>query len=160
MSFSNILAASNRICNIDEVWNATEAAEEFGPLPPGEYVAHVVSGQRINSKTKNTPGYEIVFQVIDGEVKGRKIWHQCWLTALAMPATKRDLAKIGISEPSQMDRPLKRGMRCKCHVTLRQDDQGRECNRVRSFEFVGIDEPVVDPFAPAPTASSEESRGA
>jgi hypothetical protein len=66
-----------------------------------------------------------------------------------MPMSKRDLSKLGVTSVDQLDNPLPRGIRCKVRLALRRDDDGREYNRVRSFEVINIDKPERDPFAPA-----------
>jgi hypothetical protein len=101
------------------------------------------------SKTKGTAGYKLSFRVLEGEHQGRQFWHDTWLTPAALPMAKRDLFKLGVTELKQLDNPLPPGIRCKCKVTLRRDDDGAEFNRIKRFEVIGIDPPEVDPFAPA-----------
>jgi len=145
--------------DFNDVWNNTTAAGDFGPVPRGEYICHVTQGELESSRTKGTPGYKIEFKVIEGEHKGRKLWHDCWLTEAAMPQSKRDLGKLGISSLAQMEQPLPRWFRCKVVVVLRKDDDGIERNRVRSFEVIGIDKPEADPFAPLGDASEPGNGG-
>ena len=145
--------------DFNDRWNNTEAAGDFGPVPRGEYVCHVTKGELESSRTNRTPGYKVEFTILDGEYKGRKLWLDCWLTGPALPMSKRDLGKLGIVSPAMMERPLPRGIRCKVTVVLRKDDDGIERNRVRSFEVVGIDTPVVDEFAPKPLGDAAEPDG-
>jgi len=154
---SDILNGSSG--GFNDVWNSTTAAGDFGPVPRGEYVCHVTKGELETSRTKGTPGYKVEFVVIDGEFKGRKLWLDCWLTPAALPQSKRDLGKLGITTPEQMEQPLPRGIRCKVQVTVRRDDDGTEQNRVRSFEVIGIDPPEADPFAPLPSGDEPGSEG-
>ena len=134
--------------DFNDRWEATEAAGEFGPVPRGEYVCHISRGELEQSRAKKTAGYKIQFTVIEGEFRGRNLWLDCWLTPAALPQTKRDLAKLGITSPAQMEQRLPFGIRCKVTAVLRKDDDGIERNKVRTFEVVGIDTPVADPFAP------------
>ena len=145
--------------NFNDQWNSTEAAGDFGPVPRGEYVCHVTKGELESSRSKATPGYKVEFTVIEGDFKGQKLWHDCWLTAAALPQTKRDLTKLGITSPAQMERPLPRGIRCKVTVVLRKDDDGIDRNKVRTFEVVGIDQPQADPFAPKPQGDGDKPSG-
>ena len=145
--------------NFNDQWNNTEAAGEFGPVPRGEYVCHVTNGELESSRSKGMPGYKVEFVILDGEYKGQRLWLDCWLTGPALPMSKRDLGKLGIKSPEMMERPLPRGIRCKVTVVLRKDDDGIERNRVRSFEVVGIDKPVVDEFAPKPPGDAAEPDG-
>ena len=139
---------------LQNAWNTTQAAGDFGLLPPGEYVCHVSNGELESSRSKGTPGFKLEFVVIDGEHKGRRVWLDAWLTEAAMPQTKRDLGKLGITSLDQLERPLPPGIRCKVRVVIRKDDDGNEHNRVRSFEVIGIDTPKADPFSPGASESS------
>lgn len=149
MRLTDILAAGSGGGDIRDLWDSTEAAGELGPLPPGEYVAHIIAGELAASRTKGTPGYRLTFAVVEGEYAGRRFWHDCWLTPAALPQTKRDLAKLGVTALEQLERPLPRFIRCKCKLALRVDDEKNERNRVKQFDVIGIDPPEADPFAPA-----------
>lgn len=155
---SDILAANGNGGNdIRDLWNSTDAADDFGPLPAGEYVARILSGELETSKTNRTPGYKLTFEVVEpAEFAKRRFWHDCWLTAAALPQTKRDLAKIGVQSLEQLERPLPKGILCRCKLALRRDDDGNERNRVRSFEVIGIEEPQSSPFAPSGTPNEYE----
>lgn len=142
---SDILNGSG--ANFSDIWNSTQAASDFNVIPPGAYTCRATRGELIKSR-HSTPGYQLEFTVLHGEFAGRRLWLDCWLTPAALPATKRDLAKLGITSPEQLERPLPRGIRCKVHVVIRRDDNGVERNRVRSFDVLGVDAPDADPFAP------------
>src|SRR5262245_45142743 len=91
---SEILGTANK--TIEDAWNTTQAAADFAPLPPGEYIARIVHGELSESR-RGTPGYKLTFEVLEGEHLGRRFWHDLWLTAAALSMSKRDLAKIGVS---------------------------------------------------------------
>jgi hypothetical protein len=137
--------------DLQKAWADTQAAEEFAPLPAGEYVATIIDGRLEASKRKGTPGVHLIFKVIGGEHAGRKIWHTCWLTPAALPMTKRDLAKLQITDLAQLDGPFPQGIRCKVRLALHKEDTGEERNKIIRFDVLGIDPPVVDPFAPQDT---------
>ena len=147
---------------LTQAWESTEAAQEWGPLPRGEYIARITGGELATSR-QNTPSYKLKFEIIAGDYEGQKIWHDVWLTPAALPMAKRDLGKLGIRSLEQLETPLPEGIRCKVHLVLRQDDNGEKYNRLRSFEVVGIDPPEPEPFAPVdeepderPDVSDEE----
>ena len=148
-SLTDILRAGDRE-TLSRAWNATEAAADFGPLPTGVYDCHVIAGEAFASRN-GTPGYKLTFKALEGESAGRIVWHDLWLTPAALPMTKRDLAKLGVVELEQLDRPLPPGIRCRVKVTLRNGDDGTPFNAVRSFDVIGIDAPQADPFAPQPS---------
>jgi len=144
---TDILRESDADC-LRHQWAETEAADEFSPLPDGEYVAHIVASEFTSSPLKGTPSYTLTFKVIEGEHTNRRFWHDCWLTEAALPRTKRDLLKLGVQSLDQLENPLPKYMRCKVKLAKRRDDNGNEYNRVRSFEVLGIDPPEQDAFAP------------
>lgn len=146
-SLSDILS-NGRGSNIRDLWNSTDAAGELDPLPAGDYTAHIVAGDLEASRTNATPGYKLTFRVCEGPHTGRQFWHDCWLTPAALPQTKRDLSKLGVTDLDQLERPLPRGIRCKCKLVVRRDDDGNTYNRVRRFDVVGLDPPERDAFAP------------
>ncbi len=153
MKLSNILPSSGDGDNLTNLWEEASEAVDYAPLPPGVYDCHVVKGERISSRSRNTPGYQITFSVVDhDEYAGRRCWLDCWLTANAMPRSKRELGKIGIKSSAQLDQPLPFGIRCKVKLTVRTDDSGKKRNSVAGFEFLRIDQPTVDAFAPQPEA--------
>lgn len=119
----------------------TEAAGDMLPLPRGTYRCRITDGELVTSKG-GTPGYSLAFTVDDGEHKSRKVWHTAWLTPAAMPMTKRDLAKLGVTSLDMLERPLPPGFVCDVKVALRVDDDGTERNRVVSFDVVEL---LADP---------------
>jgi hypothetical protein len=146
-SLSDILREGDRQ-NLSRAWGETEAAEDFAPLPSGEYVARIVGAELFTAKTKGTAGYKLAFRVLEGDHQGRQFWHDVWLTPAAMPMAKRDLLKLGVTSLEQLERPLPPGIRCRVKLALRKDDDGNEYNRVKTFVVEGIDKPEQDAFAP------------
>ena len=97
---SDILA-NGQSGNLRDVWNRTEAAADFAPLPARTYTARVVSGELFNSKS-GTPGYKLAFRVLEGEHAGRQFWHDLWLT----PAARRTTNVAGASPPVKPRVPM------------------------------------------------------
>jgi len=153
---SDILRDADRE-SLASAWGTTEAAEDFAPLPAGEYTARIIGGELENSRTNATPGYKLTFKVLEGEHTGRQFWHDVWLTPAALPMAKRDLAKLGVTSLDQLESPLPPGFRCKCKLTLRRDDDGNEFNKVKRFDVLGIDKPEPDAFAPSEDTSDGDN---
>lgn len=143
--------------NLAAKWRSTEAAADFAPLPSGEYVTRITRGELESSRSKCTPGYKLEFTIIEGEYSGRKVWHDCWLTEAALPQTKRDLGKIGVTSLDQLERRLPPGIVCRVRLVVHKDDDGTERNRVRSFDLLRVDPPEAEPFAPQPTPVASPS---
>jgi hypothetical protein len=144
-NLSDILRGADRD-DLTRAWDETQAAADLAAVPKGEYVALIMSGELVTSRTNSTPGYKLTFQVAEGDFIGRRFWYDLWLTKAALPMTKRDLAKLGVNNLDKLERPLPPGIRCRVRLALERDDDGTERNRVKSFSVIGIDPP--DPFAP------------
>ena len=116
--------------------------------PPASTPGGIIDGQLISSRTHNTPGYELTFEVVEGEFRGAGFGIR-YCAPGGSSACKRDLAKLGISDLHQLAAPLPPGMRRLLDVVIRRDDADVERNRVRRFEVVGVDKTEPDPYAPA-----------
>src|SRR4051794_18521445 len=101
---SDILHGTSRE-SLTSAWDSTEAAAELAPLPAGEYLCRCVKGELFTSKEKATPGYKLTLEVTEGEHAGRHVWHDFWLTRAALPMTKRDLEKLGVTHLEQLEQP-------------------------------------------------------
>jgi hypothetical protein len=159
-SLVDVLAGTSRD-DLARQFAEAEAAGDMLPLPRGTYRCRVTDGELVTSKG-GTPGYSLTFTVDDGGHKGRKVWHTAWLTPAAMPMTKRDLAKLGVTSLDMLDRPMPPGIVCEVKVAVRADDDGVERNRVVSFAVVEVlaDPTADDDFAAAPPAVADGEGGA
>src|SRR5262245_29280102 len=135
---SDILLLNSDRERLSSLWKGTAAAADFAPLPPGEYTFRILTGDLFTSK-KGTAGYKLTLEVTEGEHEGRRAWHDLWLTAAALPMTKRDLAKIGVTHLEQLEQPLPAGILIRGKLALRRDDDGNENNQLRRFECIGIE---------------------
>jgi hypothetical protein len=141
-------------------YDETEAAGDMVPLPRGTYRCRLTDGELVTSKN-GTPGYQLVFAVDDAEHKGRRLWHTAWLTPAALPMSKRDLGRLGVTSLDQLDRPLPAVFVCDVKVALRVDDDGVERNRVVSFTVVGaLTDPTADDDFASPLPADESAGGA
>jgi hypothetical protein len=128
------------------IFDQAGAAGDISPLPPGRYRCRI-SEAAFRASKKKTPGYELTFTVAEGAYAGRKVWHTLWLTEAAIRMSKRDLAKLGITSFSMLDEHDPTGTVCDVQVVIRNDNEGRQRNNVRSFDVVG--------FAADPTADED-----
>jgi hypothetical protein len=120
----------------NQLWDSTEAAEEFKPLPGGTYKCLLADGKRAESRTNKTQSYKITFEVLDGPFRGRRISYDFWLTKAALPTTKRDLAKLGIERPEQLKQPPPAGLIAEVKVVVNTENDGQQYNKVTGFKVV------------------------
>jgi hypothetical protein len=153
---SDILRGSSREA-LAKHWKDTEVAKDLAPLPPGEYVFRILSGELFTSN-QGTPGYKLTLEVAEGEHEGRRCWHDVWLTQAALPMTKRDLLKLGVTDLEQLERSLPPGILIRAKIALRKNDDGTEHNRVVRFEPAGIE--PGDAFEPPPESDDQVSADA
>lgn len=57
-------------------FDATQVApqQSFGPVPPGEYIAHITESSLEDLNSGNGQGLRLTFEVLDGQHKGRRVW--------------------------------------------------------------------------------------
>lgn len=148
---SDILQGNHGGSWINGNWGDTAPAPEFGPIPPGNYEAHLIEKTPFNAGT-GTPGIKLVFSVLnEGAFKSRKLWYDIWLTDAAKPQALRDFAKLGIRDRTQIEIPLPIDKRIRCRLAVGIDKNastGDMINKVMRFEPLGIDAVEADPFAP------------
>ncbi len=145
---SDILSNAAPQGDIQNLWKTTDAASEFKPIPKGDYESMLDNIEFRSSASKGTPSVCLTFRVHCGECAGRKLWHDLYLTPAALAITKRELAKLGITELEQIEKGCPPGIVCKVRAVIQADDDGTERNRVKLFEVLRIEEPERDPFAP------------
>lgn len=136
--------------DLAEAWATAETAPDFEPIPSGQYLCHLKSGELITASSgKRTPGYKLCFRILDGEHAGRLVWHTLWLSAAALPYSKKSLAMLNITSPEQLEVPLPHTFRCQVTVVVQQEDNGLSYSRVRRFTVIAIDPcPSMDPDFP------------
>ena len=134
-------------------WDRIQSAAEYEPLPPGEYTALLTKGELAENSRTSTPSYKLTFRVEAGDYANRQFFADLWLTEKSMPYTKRDLLKLGITSPQQLEQPLPCRFRCKVRLALRKND-GVEFNRVVRFEVTDVIKEEPDTFAPKEGAGS------
>jgi hypothetical protein len=143
-------------------WTTIKAADDLKPIPAGEYRCRITDGSLFKS-AKDTLGYKLTLEVLDGEHVGRRVWLDFWLTEAALPFTKRDLAKLGIDKTEQLERPLPDGIIVTAKVALLRNDDGAEFNRVVRVHLIAVEPPTPDPFAPTdenpPDAKATDADG-
>lgn len=154
--FNSILPNEGDGGNIADLWDSTEAAAENEPLPSGRYACRVLSGQRFTSRNQK-PGFKLTFEVATGEHAGRRLWLDLWLTPKALPYTKRDLAKLGVTTREQLERPIPAGWLADVTASLRTADDGRQFSDVSRFEVTGREEVIAENFAPDAGDPSDDS---
>jgi hypothetical protein len=140
--------ARGNVDDLRRVWDQTQAATGFEPLPPGAYRCLVAGGELTSSRSHSTPGYKIRLEVLDGEHRSRMIFHDIWLTADAMSRAKYELGQLGITDLDQLERPLPPGLIAEVLVSRRTGDDGIAYNKVRGFKAIPPEAPVDD-FAPS-----------
>lgn len=145
--------------DIFDRFDLTEAADDFGPLPKGTYVALAMGGKLDQART-GTKCYTVEFKVLEGEFTGRRLWMTKYFTPDALPFTKRDLAKVGIDNKAKLAAPFPANrLVCKLLVALRKSDDGTERNEIKNLDVIRVQEPTADPFAPSDEPDETPDQG-
>lgn len=109
----------------------TLPAEALPPIPAGEYAAQWVDGT-LGESRKGTPFYQARFEIASGEHTGRRLLHRWYLSAAALPYSRRDLAALGFDSFAKLQsNAVPRGL-VRLRVALRRDDTGATFNEIRA----------------------------
>ena len=132
-----------------------------GPLPAGVYLAHIVESDVQPLKSGNGEGLKLTFEIIDGQLKGRKVWEN-----LNIRHTSEDTQRIAQSQLSAlchavnviklMDTAALHFKPVRINVTVREAvGQYKASNNIKGYEAAGggISAPATAP-TPAPVADT------
>jgi hypothetical protein len=129
-------------------FDATEAAPEFSPVPPGTYIVRVRKGERTLTKAGDD-AYRICFEIIEGEHKGQVLVRTWTFSPRALKYAKRDLARLGLTASSQLLATfpeLGREYVCRLVVALHRSDDGIERNDIKRMDLLRVDETPLAGF--------------
>ena len=117
-------------------FDKAEPAPEYKPLPAGFYQARVVSGSYQQTK-KGDDAYKIVFEVSEGEHKGRRVPRTYVFTDKAVTYSKRDLAPFRLTTAKQFLEPwppLGIEVYCRLLLALQRGNDGSEFNDIKRID--------------------------
>jgi hypothetical protein len=137
-------------------------ADEYDPLdgfevlPAGEYLAMATDSQMRSTKAGTGSYLEIVWEVIDGDHRGRKLWSRLNLDnphANAVELANRELSSIcravGVMRPRDSAELHGKPVKLKVGVEKRQDN-GEPANRIKGYAPVdGV--PALKPNTGGPS---------
>ena len=133
--------------------------EEFSAIPEGQYVVIATASEM--KPTKNGAGeyLQFIFEIIDGQHKGRKLWARLNLNnqnQIARDIAQRELAAIckavGIIKP--MDSAELHNKPLLATVAVELDDRRKERNEIKKYEPIATQQPMYAPAAAqAPAAA-------
>ena len=116
-----------------------DPAADFEAIPAGKYLAVITESEMKPTKSGNGSYLEIVFQVLEGEYKGRLLWSRLNLdnpNELAVQIARGELSAIcravGVMQPKDSielhNLPLLVSVKCK-----RREDSGDVVNEIRGY---------------------------
>lgn len=121
--------------------SAVPEQQEFSALPEGQYVVIATASEMKPTKAGTGEFLQFTFEVLDGPMKGRKVWARLNLrnpNQTAMDIAQRELGAIcravGVIKPNDSaelhNRPLL------ITVGVEVDDRKRESNTIKKYEPV------------------------
>lgn len=134
---------------------------EFEPLPSGEYLGIIIDSEMKATKNGSGQYLELTYQVIDGPMKGRKVWSRLNLlnqNAKAQEIAQRDFASIryacnvgNINDSVQLHN-IPHVIRVEFVPANPTKGQNRDGNEIRGWKRAeGVAAPAGQP-APSPFA--------
>ncbi len=140
---------------------AVEPSAPSGPIPAGNYLAHIIESDVKPLKSGNGTGLALTFQILDGEFKNRRVW-----TNLNVQHNNPEAQKIGqqqlsalcravgVLKPSATEQLHNRPV--KIRVKIRVDSTYGDKNEISGYEPAGsgIQPPT---FASAPPVAAPQA---
>lgn len=119
--------------------NDVDPAADFEAIPAGKYLAIITESGMKSTKSGNGSYLELVFQVIDGEHKGRLLWARLNLdnpNSLTVQIARSELSAIcravGVMQPKDSvelhNLPLLVTVKCK-----KRQDTGEITNEIKGY---------------------------
>ena len=140
--------------------------QEFTALPEGQYVVIATASEM--KPTKNGLGefLQFTFEVLDGPMKGRKVWARLNLknpNATAVDIAQRELGSIcravGVIKPNDSAELHNKPLLVTVKVEI--DDRRRESNSITKYESVNGAAPAAAPaYAPNPGVAPAQAPAA
>lgn len=119
-------------------------AEERSAIPAGEYLAVITESEMKTTKSGNGQFLQLTFEVIEGEFKGRKVWHRLNLNnpnSQAVEIARRELKAImvAVNFPGDIinDSADLHNLPLTIKVKAKQSDDGEVQNEIKSFKAKG-----------------------
>lgn len=139
--------------------------QDFTAIPEGPYVVIATASEMKPTKNGQGAYLQFTFEVVDGPMKGRKLWSRLNLqnnNSIAVDIAKRELGAIcravGIIKPSDSAELHNKPILVTVGVEI--DDRNRESNTIKKYEAVagsvaagGFNAPAVNQPQMAPQAA-------
>lgn len=116
--------------------------QEFTALPEGQYVAIATASEKKDTKAGTGAYLQITFEVLDGPMKGRRLWARLNLwnpNQTAVDIAQRELGAlcraVGVIKPN--DSAELHNKPVLLTVSVEVDDRKRESNSIKKYEPVG-----------------------
>lgn len=145
-------------------FDATKVAPDAGnvaPVPAGVYVAQVIESNVASLKSGNGTGLTLVWQILDGPSKGRRVWQ-----ALNVQHTNPEAERIAqaqlsavchaVGKPRIVDSAELHNRPCRIKVSIKKDTSGQygDKNEVKGVEAAAGFPPAAPAANPAPAAAA------
>ena len=138
-----------------------EDFQSFSPIPDGEYLAMIVETEVKETQSKTGQYIKVVWQILDGEFKDRKIFDNITLAnpnKQAEEIGQRRLTRLcvecginGILENTEQlhDHP----MIVSVAIEAQKDDPNKKNNRIKKFQSADGEGAAIPSAAPAKTTT-------
>ena len=149
MDFTSAIPSANgKPAGGIDAFDATEAAPEFAPIPPGIYSARVLRGEYCSTKA-GAEAYRLRFEITEGEHAGKTVIRTWTFTPKAVAYTKRDLAPFGLTTSAKLLSPFPepgRDYLVRLVVALQRGDDTIERNDIKRIDLLRVDESPAAAF--------------
>ena len=128
--------------------NPDEVESSFDPVPAGEYIAIIESSDYVDNKQNTGKILKLTYQIIDGQMKGRKIFNNLNLENKSQQAAeiaRKSLNSIGLATGVAVikDSSQLHNIPMKIDVGVKEDEVYGLQNRIKKHSRIGGQEAVL-----------------
>lgn len=144
--------------------NTVDPSAAFDPLPSGRYVAAIVESEMKPTKSGNGNYLELVFAILDGQYKGRKVWARLNLYNPNQQAVQ--IARAELSAICHATGVMKLNDSIELHnlplcikvVCRKREDTGEISNEIKGYEKKeAAFQPGASPTTPPAAQSTNDT---
>jgi hypothetical protein len=136
-------------------FNAAEVdpTDSFTPVPAGDYPVVIVESEMKDTRDGTGQYLQFVLEVIEGPMKGRKLWDRLNLVnknSTAVEIAQKALSQIchAVNVMTPNDSAELHGKPLQCSVVVKEDPQYGPRNEVKGYK------PIASTATPAPAAEA------
>lgn len=115
----------------------------WADVPLGTYSGTLIDSRVVQTNRKGTVGVTL-YWTVHGDGWSERVWKTLWLSPAALPRSKAELARLGVSSLEDLDRdpPVDPGVACRLEIANVRHSEGGVVRSVVRWEVLSVGDVV------------------